>query len=713
MKLDESLKALVDIADKEDREVRERQIRVWRKLKLYWDSFQRIWFSEVAHNWSDQIPEEYSSYYDKPINIFRAYLESIIAALSINIPAIKCYPDDADNSLDLSTARAGEKISQLVYRHNNAVLLWIHALFIYCTEGLVAGYNYTKESEEYGTFEENQYDIIEEKIRVSRCPDCNTELVDGNYCPSCMSETESSVETEETIQNERLVGVNSKPKSRQCIEVFGGLFVKVPIYAKKQEDCPYLIFAYETHYSNARAMYPDLPIREGNPSTGNEYYERWGRNSNQYAGIEPTTVVTVRNVWIRPSFYYTLKIEDAKELKKEFPDGVKVVMINDLFAEAVDEKLDDHWTLTHNPLSDYLHHQPLGTLLTNVQDITNDILALILQTIEHGIPQTFADPAVLDFEKYRQSENAPGQIFPAKGRSGRGLNESFYEVRTATLSQEIGPFIQRIQEFGQMVSGALPSLFGGQSNAQGSRTASEYAMSRSQALQRLQTPWKMLTIWWKDIFGKVIPAYIKDVMYDDRLVEKDEFGNFINVFIRRAELQGKIGRIELEGSEQLPMTASQQKDVLMELMGTQHPLIMESLTSPENVNMLTNIFGLTDFTLPGQNDIEKQQEEISQLIQSAPIDETTPSVQVDPDLDNHQLESETLRRWLVSPPGRQAKTDNPEGYQNALLHLKHHMMQMQMNQTAPQQPQEPRPIRGNIENGQTNEQQLINQLPIQ
>ncbi len=122
------LKTVANHFDKEDRSARERQLRNWRRLKLLWEGFQRVWYSEVAHDWRIW-DEELSNadndqaFYDKPINVFRAYLESIIAALSITIPSIKCFPDDADNPIDLSTAKAGDKIAQLIYRHNDAPLM--------------------------------------------------------------------------------------------------------------------------------------------------------------------------------------------------------------------------------------------------------------------------------------------------------------------------------------------------------------------------------------------------------------------------------------------------------------------------------------------------------------------------------------------------------------------------------------------------------------
>jgi len=107
------LTTIVKHFEDEDKSTRDRQIRSWRRLKLLWDGFQRVWYSEVAHDWRiwDEQQDNDSNqqdYYNKPVNVFRAYLESIIAALSINIPSIKCYPDDADNALDLLTAKAGD-----------------------------------------------------------------------------------------------------------------------------------------------------------------------------------------------------------------------------------------------------------------------------------------------------------------------------------------------------------------------------------------------------------------------------------------------------------------------------------------------------------------------------------------------------------------------------------------------------------------------------
>lgn len=753
-KLDEKtcrlLKIVVDHFDQEDKSVRERQIIVWRRLKFMWDGIQRTYATDVAHDWripqtqaEDDLGEE--TYYDKPVNVFRAYLESIIAALSVTVPPVTCYPDDADDELDLATASAGDKIAEKIYRHNNASLLWLRCLFIFGTEGLVAAYNYTKSDKKYGTYEKKEYEDDSEEHRITSCPLCGYELDDtvippgeelnesipsevpmesqmesqigpdvipltmdefdpddsdaalhaalnefGEICPAC-SEMMNPEIREESIIITRLIGVTQEPKTRVCTDAYGGLNVKVPVYARKQENCPYLSLSYEINTVEFIEKYPNCrnKYKGGVPSGVYDPYEAWGRLNTQYYEDFPTNVITERQFWLRPMAFNIEGLEDEEEmfLREKFPAGAKVILGNEEVVDYENENLDDHWTLTYNPLSDYLHHEPLGMLLTTIQEITNDIISLFLQTMEHGITQTFANPNVLNFNAYKKAQVRPGDIFPATPPAGKTLSDGFYDVKTATLSGEVLPIFQKIQELGQLVSGALPSLFGGQ--MEGTGTASEYSMSRSQALQRLGNVWKIFLVFWKEIYGKAIPAYIKVMQEDERDVTRDQFGNFMNSFIRKAELQGRIGRVEIEANENLPITWNQRKDIIMQLLNNGNPEILAIINSPENLPLIHEAIGINDFYIPGEADREKQYEEIKQLLNSEPIlepmgvdelgqpiEEEIPSVEIDPDVDNDEIQYETIRIWAVSSVGRQAKEDNPNGYRNVLLHGKMHKMNM-------------------------------------
>lgn len=722
------LKQLVDDFDNEDTAVRERQIRTCKRLKLMWNGIHTIWYSDVAHDWriwdqEEQTDDTQQVMYDKPVNIFRAYLESIIAALSILVPPIKCYPDDADSTLDIQTARAGDRAAKLIYRHNNVQLLWLHMLFIYCTEGMVACRIYSKSDKSYGTYESKYYDESIETHEIAKCPSCGFTFADNpmqqqmddklkqeqnkfapgdddvpiqdyiadkgtELCPACGQQIIPLL-TKDNLVITRLTGCTNEPKSRIIMDSYGLLNVKVPNWARNQADCPYLFWMYETHYTNAIKEFSDKDLdakelREqikSNVGPREALNEEWARLSPQYNGEYPSSTVTVKRCWLRPSSFNSLPDdEDINDLTKKYPNGVCVSFVNQLFADACNDSLDDTWELSYNPLSDYVHFDPLGLLLTSVQELINDVLSLVVQTIEHGIGQTFVDPESVNIDAYRQVEAVPGGIYEAKPKSGKGLADSFYQAKTASLSGEVLPFFQQLQNLGQLVSGALPSLFGGAVD-QGGGTASEYSMSRTQALQRLQNTWKMFTLFWKNIFSKAVPAYLKEIHEDEREVERTSDGNFINVFIRRAELDGKIGKIELEANENLPIAWNQQRDLIMQLLQTGIPEVLQIVGSPENLPIIREAIGLDNFFVPGEEDVEKVQDDIKQLLSSEPIPTMLPtqpgqpqqmgqgpSVEPDELFDNPSIGFEVVRKWVISEAGRIAKIDNGNGYKNVLLY---------------------------------------------
>lgn len=735
--IQKNLKTIIDQFEAEDKSVRERQIRIWKKLSYLWEGFSRIYWSETAHDWrifdNSQLNDDNDQqYYDKNINVFKAFLESIIAAMTALVPPVKCVPDDANDTDDIATAKAGTSIAELVYKHNDAPLLMIKGLFIFCTQGMTAAYNYTDKNESYGTVNVNKYKTEQQDEQVKICPFCKKQLPEGSpeldtaeklqkleeneydpgeddvqlddafeeieklpgqqVCADCQKAVDPELKTIQ-VPITRLVGVNQEPKSRQCIEVFGGLNIKIANWASCQKELPYLGYSHETHYVNILSKYKHLREYKSKIDTaaGNEWYERWGRLSPEYYGEMPVDTPTVRNWWLRPCAFEAINDDsERRELYKEFPNGVKCVFINEIYAEACPEALDDHWTITFNPLARFLHFSPLGLGLASIQEITNDLISLVLQTIEHGVPQTFADPNVLNFKQYSQTEVAPGSIYPAKPKSGKSLADAFYEVKTATLSAEVQPFGDEIQKLGQFTSGAMPAIFGGNDNAS-TRTAAQSAMNRAQSLQRLQTPWKTFTFWWKNIFGKVVPAYIKDMAGDEYFSKETSPNNYVKVAIERAKLSGKIGSVELEAAEELPLTSAQVKDVLMQLVQMNNPMVLNALTIPQNLPLFAKAIGLNSFVLPGEEDREKQIEEISVLSQAAPMDTGLPNSDgsgpqmvssIEPELfvDDHGIQSRVCREWLVSETGRLCKINNKAGYQNVLLHLRAHMEAMQQLQ---------------------------------
>jgi len=697
-------KALSDIIsdlEKQQKTIRQANIMEWKKNDYYWQSLQNIFFSEAANDWrpfEDGVEDDDSNMsandIGRVINVYRSYGESIIAGLSATLPGVRFAPDNADNPDDISTAKAYGKIANLIHIHNNASSLFIKALFILFNQSFVAAYNYHHTSPEYGTVKTPKTVETEQEVAHEVCPNCGEaldEVEDDVYseesitktCPTCMQ----MVTPEIINQTEKVLipTYEDYPKSREIIELYGPMNVQVPFYISDIKNTPYLILESEHHVSLAKALFPHLDKKI---TAENSYssYERWARQPSEAFETQSLDLVTFRRIWLRPWAYWMLQ-DDAmrEEFQEKYPNGVYILFLNDLFAEACPENMDDHWTISQSPTSTYIHAAPIGRTLIDIQEMTNDMYNLTLRTILYGIPMTFAESNAIDWDKFSKTPSEPGMVYPAKVQPGQNLTGMFHTVKTATLSREVDSFGDRLTQAGQFVSGAFPSIYGGSLEG-GSGTYKEYESSRNQALQRLSLIWKMLNIWWKDTTFKACKEYARNLQFDESYSQRN--GNsYINVWIKRAELQGKIGEVEAESSDQFPISDAQKRSLIMEFINSGNEFIGGILRHPENIGSIARLVGMGQLYIPGDDQRNKQLVENLQLMVSAPMpgqefdSETQQPIMVSSvpieEVDVDEIHSETAQAFLVSDSGQYLKQSNPEGYQNVMLHLQEHQMRIQ------------------------------------
>lgn len=499
-------------------------------------------------------------------------------------------------------------------------------------------------------------------------------------CPSCGNQVQPDFEDQPSVQTQQ-VGEHDTPKNRECLEIYGPLNVKIPIWCKDQFSTPYVILETDEHVALLREIYSELADKI-QASAYPDTWEREARIPTNYRNDFPRDIVTVQRVWLRPwALNNYINQDEAKILKGKYKDGVYVVIINhDLVAEIVPDKLDDHWTISESPLAETLHPEPIGAPMIPLQDIENETTNLTLETIEFGIPETFADPRTIDFDVYRRQEARPGQISPATAAAGHSLGESFYEVKASNLSREVAGFADRNTSQAQFVMGSYPSVYGGSAEG-GSGTAREYELSRTSALQRLSSTWTIVQEWWAKALGKAVKSFADNMREDEKSVQA-KGSSFINVWIRRAEISGNVGDVEPEISEAFPVSWSQKRDVIMNLMQMKDEDVSAVIRHPENAGLVASIIGVPELYIPGDDDRTKQLMEIAELIMTEPqMGQPDPmtgqpmmmsSVPITPDLDNNQIESEICKAWLISEVGQDAKKNNPGGYANVLAHKKEH-----------------------------------------
>lgn len=703
-----ALKSIVDNLIQEDSTAREEHLRVIRKHDLFWEGFQDLWWNGTDRGWwtvadaaeSNLISQADMEDYDKNVNIYRAHGESIIAASSMDIPKTKFPPMDADNPADVLTSKECDKIAQLIEHQNQARMAIRRAFFTLWRQHLAAAYIYSHEDLKYGEYKRPVMGMKDVSVEKYSCPNCGSELqpIEGMkegrfYCDQCDAMVPEPNTEQTTEQEYGEIDVEILPKRKICIKVFGNKEVRVPSWARTLEDCPYLFFEEELHYSVLMDMYPEaeeIISKMGGPIS----FEQWARSPILTDDGPKKQWMTHRLAWLRPCAYNIFP-DMRKQLRKKYPDGVCVIMVGNDVIKCIPSKMEEHWDLTQSTLSDHIHALPIGAPLVPIQEMENDMIQMILETIKHQVNETFVNPRALDLKTYGKVEIAPGMFSSATPRPGMGLDSEFYQTKTTTLSQEVTQFQVTLDGAGQFVVGSMPSIWGGP-NDKGSKTYGEYESSAQRALQRLGLNVEMVHLWWPRVISKAVALFRKTMKENETMVVPFGEKGFKNVRILKENLVGEVGEVLPEGTTAYPETWGQRRATVFELMDRQVPEISATLFHPENSTFMKEVMGVRNLTIPGEPDRQKQLIEIAQLLREPPQQSDNPmmpgqmipqpSVLTDPGIDDDQIHIETIRAWAVSEDGMALKYENPEGYQNVMLHKAAHeqnLAQQQMQQAPP------------------------------
>lgn len=504
----------------------------------------------------------------------------------------------------------------------------------------------------------------------------------GVMCPTCGSQVQpmqdERVEPTQELDYEEVV-----PKMRQIIELYGGTNVQIFPRARTLEQSGYLILNAEHDVAEMQEKFPriaDKIVR----TADSDRYDRWARAPSIVQSDDDGEVCTCRQVWLRPWMFNKLGKSDDERmlaLKAQFPKGIRAVYINDVLAEVNAEDMDEYWTVSVDPILDRIHGQPLANSIVPVQEMTNELFQLTIETIRYGIPETFVDSSVLDFQKYREMEVSPGSLYPVKAPAGGNIGAAFFTNKAAMLSREHKEFADDLQVAGQFVLGTVPSVYGGNTQG-GSDTAAEYSMSRAQALQRLQIVYKMISFFWAELETKAVKGFAKNMKTDEKIVKSQGKNSFVNVWIRKAEMTGEVGEVEPELSEQFPLAWSQKRDVIMRLLELNNEAINEALFHPENRHVVAELVGIPEMTVPGDADRTKQLFEIYEMLSGQPqpmgmnpLDGTPilqPTIPAEEHVDDHGIHVAVIKEWCVSEIGMDQKMTNPGGYMNVIAHLQMH-----------------------------------------
>jgi len=774
-KLQEALRRLVFQFSTESESTRRQEVRRIKQAHQFWRGLQYLWWSEQDQNWHlpfEQKMTDGSSIEDLPryefvTNIYQAFGLSLVSVLSQDVPRVRFFPSSAQAEEDVTAAKAATEVAGLVERNNRVGNLIVDEAFQLWTDGKVGAYvRFVVDGQRFGFHPETEIGAREVRIGgdVYVCPECSAETAargadgsssgstragenqkqvphsvrddSGSSIPQVAGDSQSTpgalqcnfcgaLLSEEDFVAAEMVTVPSGqtrlrvPNGQEVITIVGGLELKTPPWANEMHEYPYLQWNLEVHQARLRAAYPHAADQIGSPvAPGAQQYERLARLSQSQGG--PLTeggdfninLITFQRTWLRPWAFFALDDKSMRdELLQMFPDGAYVAFAGDAYCESRNENMDDHWRVLHALPGDGSSGRPaLGDALISVQERFNTLSNLQMETYEYGIPPIYADSEVLDFDALQNQTAEPGSHYPARAKPGQSLAAGFFQPEPAEVPGDLAEHAANLMgPIAQFLTGAFPALFGGAMS--NNDTASGYAMARDQAMGRIGLVWRRMKFFHADIMLLAVDCFRRNRPNDVEVTLLGAGAAFESQWIRLADLKGNLFSYP-ETDEQYPTLWSQQRAVLLQLIGNPDPQIQAVLAHPENMALVKRLIGLEEFVIPDEESRTKQYREIAQLVAELPLvkrqDVTSavnpafkdavasgvdaeiilPSIMPDEFADNHAVELEICMRWFSSDAGQVAKIEAPLGYANVRAHALFHRDYLQKQQTAsaPQPP---------------------------
>jgi hypothetical protein len=725
-RLQDALRRLVFQFSTESESTRRQEIRRIKQAHQFWRGLQYLWWNERDQNWHlpfeqklmgnsslDSMPR-----YEFVTNIYQAFGLSLVAVLSQDVPRVRFFPASAQAEEDVAAAKAATEVSQLVERNNRIGNLIVDEAFHLWTDGKVGAYvRYVVDGQRFGFHPESELDEREVKIGADTyvCPECGGETDaapnrnnakkaasdavsqgDGDAgapsftsCAQCGALlTEEDFVAAETITvpgNQTRLRV---PNGQEVVTMVGGLELKTPPWANEMHEYPYLQWNMEVHLARLRAAYPHATDRIGVPvASGSQEYERLARLAQSQGG--PLTeggdsninLITFQRTWLRPWAFFALEDKEIRDqLLQMFPDGAYVAFAGDVYCESRNESMDDHWRVLHALPGDGSSGRPaLGDALISVQERFNTLSNLQMETYEYGIPPIYADSEVLDFDSLQNQTAEPGSHYPARAKPGQSLAAGFFQPAAAEVPPDLTEHAANLMgPIAQFLTGAFPALFGGAMS--NNDTASGYAMARDQAMGRIGLVWRRMKFFHADVMLLAVDCFRRNRPNDVEVTLLGAGAAFESQWIRLVDLKGNLFSYP-ETDEQYPTLWSQQRAVLLQLLGSPDPQMQAVLAHPENMALVKRLIGLEELVVPDEESRTKQYREIAQLVAEVPVvrrddgsgvELMLPSIVPDEFADNHAVELEICMRWFSSDAGQVAKVDAPAGYANVKAHAMFH-----------------------------------------
>ena len=665
--------------------------------RFYWRSMFDVWFDETNTVWNfpgmGTAGFEENDTGDIPLtygfNIYQAFGRGFITQVGVP-PSIKFIASNPDGANSARVASSADALRKKIEYQNQVDDFAEQVARLFWTDGRVALYSrWVCDGARFGY--EDQVHVDEEQEGLG----------EGGDPPEKKPR---------------------QPKGGELITPFGVLEVKIPINMRDRADFPFIQLSYEIDITSAKAMYPWISpnIAGGEPGPGEYNFDRTTRIATTQGvrlltqtGDTVQQLPTWQRTWIRPSFFASIEDEtDRKWFENNYPDGMFVAFVGETYAESRNESMDDHWEVCRPIKGDGQATPSAGYLIMSVQDCFNDLTDLKMEKAMKAIAAIFGDKSIFDFAAMSKQHAGPGAHWPTK----REL-EPEEDINHKMFAEPVPPADPSIDAFYQFLFGPIPQFLTGIYPAglgdadPNNETKGGILALRDASRGQQGVAWKAFRAAYARSMEQLIRigAYFRAGEAEDGKVAIGSPGAVETIVDLEDLHEGNFFCVP-DGDESYPRTHEDRQmayNVLVQAATAGNGGAAAILAEPKNAVVLKDILAIPGLVIPGADETEKQLAEIKQLLDEAPIPNPQaemaykvaslaavatgkpippmppaqvmlrPSLPIDPDFDNNEIELKSGTDWINSPPGQQAKQENPEGFLNVRLHLLLHKSELE------------------------------------
>lgn len=640
-----------------------RRMQIYRagQAELYKLGKQNILFDESSETWLGVtrsgafIPADDSRAEDDDwvLNFYKGYCESFETTASENVPPIVFVPEDSTNQDDMQASKHATAASEFIAKNNDAPMLMEKYAHHGWTGGMMSTYTRS--------------------------------VTDGQRF-GWQIDPETG---EPVIQNGQRV-----PKSQVVISVHGALDVTLPEVSDDQSQMEHLGFHLDISMSKGRAIYPWLKdIEPGGTITDDDILSRLFRVSVR-ANVLPKattesldTIITLVRIWLKPSNFFNIR-DDARRqaVLAKFPDGVCMHFLGGSFAAAINESMDDHWTIEFASEGRGTKRPGLGDSFIGVQDQINILSNLYHEYEVRGIPTIYHYDKAINSEAVNKMEARPGNHLPVTPpqRDNPNIPNLFWPSPSVEVPQSL---IQRLNDLstgvvGQFLTGIFPALSGAGLGGVVQETASGFQRQIEQSMGRVALYYRRQRSLHQRTMNLAVREFAKSQSMETNLSVPGKKSRRIDpIAIRKGRFH-----IYPEADEGYPVLFRDKREQLTSMIAD--PNFAPSNGMIENLMFIRRVRGFNDYVIQGEDAWNKQAKEIEDLLTTAPTPpdpdavstamaqgqpppQPTTSIQIGP-LDNDAVEFQKCVSWANSEEGLEAKETLPAGYENVIMHAMAH-----------------------------------------